>query len=246
MARAVVRSMGGFTLGLSLATAYGLLELLVEGHSPWGCLVGTLTLAAFLGLGMGFSRQVRVTVLLLLPQAFSSEHGTRWRAWALGQGLGQEGSWGERIFRSIMDSVVEGKTPKASVRHVYCLCCHMQGWGPGSNGFLSPEQGRTLLLVAAFGLVLQGPCANTLRNFTRASEAVACGAELALNQTTEILERAKQPLVSKAAHLHRSPRSPHPCPIVLQAHYSPLVLGPNLRAPVRPSDPCSLACFTAR
>ncbi|KAM9110633.1 DC-STAMP domain-containing protein 2 [Megaptera novaeangliae] len=129
MARAVVRSTGGFILGLSLATAYGLLELLVEGHSPWGCLVGTLTLAAFLSLGMGFSRQVRVTVLLLLPQAFS-------------------------------------------------------------------KQGRTLLLVAAFGLVLQGPCANTLRNFTRASEAVACGAELALNQTAEVLERARQPLVS--------------------------------------------------
>ncbi|XP_058295202.1 DC-STAMP domain-containing protein 2 isoform X2 [Hylobates moloch] len=129
MARAVVRSVGGFTLGLSLATAYGLLELLVEGHSPWGCLVGTLTLATFLSLGMGFSRQVRATVLLLLPQAFS-------------------------------------------------------------------RQGRTLLLVATFGLVLQGPCANTLRNFTRASEAVACGAELALNQTAEVLQRAKQPLVS--------------------------------------------------
>ncbi|KAI4579578.1 hypothetical protein MJT46_000946 [Ovis ammon polii x Ovis aries] len=129
MARAVVRSTGGFILGLSLATAYGLLELLVEGHSPWGCLVGTLTLAAFLSLGMGFSRQVRVTVLLLLPQAFS-------------------------------------------------------------------KQGRTLLLVAAFGLVLQGPCANTLRNFTQASEAVACGAELALNQTAKVLERAKQPLIS--------------------------------------------------
>lgn len=52
--------------------------------------------------------------------------------------------------------------------------------------------------MAAFGLVLQGPCANTLRNFTRASEAVACGAELALNQTAEVLERVKQPLVSKA------------------------------------------------
>lgn len=86
--RVVVRSLGGFSLGLSLATAYGLLELLVEEHSPWGCLVGTLTLAAFLSLGMGFSRQVRVTVLLLLPQAFSSEPGTRWE----GQGLGQEGS----------------------------------------------------------------------------------------------------------------------------------------------------------
>lgn len=77
MARAVVRSVGGFTLGLSLATAYGLLELLVEGHSPWGCLVGTLTLATFLSLGMGFSCQVRATVLLLLPQAFSSELGTQ-------------------------------------------------------------------------------------------------------------------------------------------------------------------------
>ncbi|ELW62436.1 DC-STAMP domain-containing protein 2 [Tupaia chinensis] len=129
MARAVVRSAGSFSLGLVLATAYGLLELLVEGHSPWGCLVTTLTLAACLSLGMGFSRQVRVSVFLLLPQAFS-------------------------------------------------------------------KQGRTLLLVAAFGLVLQGPCANTLRNFTRASEAVACGAELALNQTAALLERAKQPLVS--------------------------------------------------
>ncbi|XP_006895979.1 PREDICTED: DC-STAMP domain-containing protein 2 [Elephantulus edwardii] len=129
MSKTVVRSVAGFALGLSLATAYGLLELLVEGRSPWGCLVGTLSLAAFLGLGMGFFRQVRVSVLLLLPQAFS-------------------------------------------------------------------KQGRTLLLVAAFVLVLQGPCANTLRNFTRASEAVACGAELALNQSAQVLQRAKQPLVS--------------------------------------------------
>uniref|UniRef100_A0A673T3X0 DC-STAMP domain containing 2 n=2 Tax=Suricata suricatta TaxID=37032 RepID=A0A673T3X0_SURSU len=129
MSRAVVRSAGGFALGLSLATAYGLLELLVEEHSPWGCLAGALTLASFLGLGLAFSRQVRATVLLLLPQAFS-------------------------------------------------------------------KQGRTLLMVAAFGLVLQGPCANTLHNFTQASKAVACGAELALNQTAEALERARQPLVS--------------------------------------------------
>lgn len=53
--------------------------------------------------------------------------------------------------------------------------------------------------MAIFGLVLQGPCANTLRNFTQASEAVACGAELALNQTAALLQRAKQPLVSKAS-----------------------------------------------
>ncbi|XP_053065018.1 DC-STAMP domain-containing protein 2 isoform X2 [Acinonyx jubatus] len=59
-----------------------------------------------------------------------------------------------------------------------------------------PSPGRALLMVAAFGLVLQGPCANTLHNFTQASKAVACGAELALNQTAEALEQAKQPLVS--------------------------------------------------
>lgn len=88
-ARAMVRSMGGFTLGLSLATAYGLLELLVERHSPYGCLVTTVTLAAFLSLGMGFSHQVRATVFLLLPQSFSSEPGSLDRA---RQGWGREGS----------------------------------------------------------------------------------------------------------------------------------------------------------
>ncbi|XP_048214170.1 DC-STAMP domain-containing protein 2 [Perognathus longimembris pacificus] len=129
VARALVRGVGGFSLGLALATTYGLLELLVEGHSPWACLVGTVALAIFLSLGMGFSSKVRVSVFLLLPQAFS-------------------------------------------------------------------KHGRTLLLLAAFGIVLQGPCTNTLRNFTQASEAVACGAELALNQTAELLERVKKPLVS--------------------------------------------------
>ncbi|KAM4861723.1 DC-STAMP domain-containing protein 2 [Thomomys bottae] len=129
VARALVRSVGGFMVGLFFATVYGLLELLVEGHTPWVCLVGTVALAIFLSLGMGFSRQVRVSVFLLLPQVFSTH-------------------------------------------------------------------GRALLLLAAFGLVLQGPCANTLRNFTRASEAVACGAELALNQTAKMIEKAKQPLVS--------------------------------------------------
>lgn len=110
------------------------------------------------------------------------------------------------------------------------MCSHVQGWGAGSDGAASPEQGRTLLLVTAFGLVLQGPCANTLRNFTQASEAVACGAELALNQTAEMLERAKQPLVSKASS------------------YSPLCgsWAPSSMCPVRPSHPCSLADSTAR
>ncbi|XP_051849858.1 DC-STAMP domain-containing protein 2 [Antechinus flavipes] len=125
----VAQSVGGFILGLALATSYGLLGLLLQGRSPWTCLVITLSLAVFLGLGMGFSSSVRITVLLLLPQAFS-------------------------------------------------------------------RQGRTLLLIAAFGLVIQGPCANIIRNFNRASDSVACGAELALNQSAEVLQRAQQPLLS--------------------------------------------------
>lgn len=97
MARAVVCSLRGFSLGLSLATAYGLLELLVEGHSPWGCLVGTLTLAASLSLGMGFSRQVRVTVFLLLPQAFSSECGVL----GVGRARGVSGFEGNSLEASV-------------------------------------------------------------------------------------------------------------------------------------------------
>lgn len=93
--------------------------------------------------------------------------------------------------------------------------------GPASDGAAPPppppaEQSRALLLLAIFALVLQGPCANTLRNFTQASEAVACGAELALNQTAVLLERAKQPLVSKASSL------------------IPLLVLPRLPAPGRP------------
>ncbi|XP_074079446.1 DC-STAMP domain-containing protein 2 isoform X6 [Macrotis lagotis] len=125
----VAQSVCGFILGLTLATIYGLLGLLVQGHDPWSCLAGTLSLAFFLALGMGFSLSVRITVLLMLPRTFSRE-------------------------------------------------------------------GRTLLLMAAFGLVMQGPCANIIRNFSRASDSVACGAELALNQSAEMLQRARQPLIS--------------------------------------------------
>ncbi|XP_044530982.1 DC-STAMP domain-containing protein 2 [Gracilinanus agilis] len=125
----VAKSVGGFILGLTVATAYGLIGLLVQGHSPWSCLVVTLSLAIFLSLGLGFSRSIRIIVFLMLPQIFS-------------------------------------------------------------------RQGRILLLIAAFGLVMQGPCTNIIRNFSRTSDSVACGAELALNQTAKVLQRARQPLIN--------------------------------------------------
>ncbi|KAL8184520.1 UNVERIFIED_CONTAM: hypothetical protein K2H54_019401 [Gekko kuhli] len=58
------------------------------------------------------------------------------------------------------------------------------------------RESKTILLLLAFGLAMQGPFANIVRNFTRSAEAVSCGAELALNQTAEMLQRARQPLLA--------------------------------------------------
>ncbi|XP_077178160.1 DC-STAMP domain-containing protein 2 [Paroedura picta] len=55
---------------------------------------------------------------------------------------------------------------------------------------------KTMLLLLAFGLAMQGPFANIVRNFTRSADTVSCGAELALNQTAEMLQRARQPLLT--------------------------------------------------
>lgn len=54
-----------------------------------------------------------------------------------------------------------------------------------------------LLLLLALGMAVQGPCANILQNFSRAAESLSCGAELALNQTAERLQRAQEPLLGE-------------------------------------------------
>ncbi|XP_037354137.1 DC-STAMP domain-containing protein 2 isoform X2 [Talpa occidentalis] len=118
-ARAVVRSTAAFILGLSLATVYGLLELLVERHSPWGCLVGTLTLGTFLSLGMAFSNQVRVTVFLLLPQAFSSALN---KIKAIVQRAKEVADRVRKFFRSIMDGV---KHVARALRNVWYWLLHI-------------------------------------------------------------------------------------------------------------------------
>ncbi|KAJ6656897.1 hypothetical protein lerEdw1_002898 [Lerista edwardsae] len=125
--RTVTRSLGGFALGMTLASIYGAMVVLGQGYNIWYCLLSTITLALALGFGMAFSFKVRVTVLLMLPQIFSKE-------------------------------------------------------------------GKTMLLFLAFGLAMEGPFTNIIRNFTRSADTVSCGAELALNQTAEMIERARQPL----------------------------------------------------
>ncbi|XP_074837400.1 DC-STAMP domain-containing protein 2 [Carettochelys insculpta] len=125
----MVHSMGGFALGMALASLYGAMVLLAQSYSIWYCLVSTASLGTGLGLGMAFSSKVRVTVLLMLPHVFSKE-------------------------------------------------------------------GKNMLLLLALGMAMQGPCTNILRNFARAAQSVSCGAELALNQTAELLQRAQEPLLN--------------------------------------------------
>ncbi|NWH40280.1 DCST2 protein, partial [Chloropsis hardwickii] len=85
------RSLGGLTLGLVLASIYGALVLLVQGHNVWYCLTITVILGAGLGLGMAFSMKTRMIVLLALPHFFTSEQP--WVPhWELGV-PGDAGSW---------------------------------------------------------------------------------------------------------------------------------------------------------
>ncbi|XP_068030878.1 DC-STAMP domain-containing protein 2 [Anomalospiza imberbis] len=72
-AQELARSLGGLTLGLLLASIYGALVLLVQGHSVWYCLSVTVFLGAGLGLGMAFSMKTRMIVLLALPHFFTRE-----------------------------------------------------------------------------------------------------------------------------------------------------------------------------
>ncbi|NXE30326.1 DCST2 protein, partial [Ardeotis kori] len=127
-------SVGGFALGLALASVYGALVLLAQGHNVWYCLVTTASLGAGLGLGMAFSATARITLLLSLPHVFTWE-------------------------------------------------------------------GKMLLLLLALGMAVQGPCSNILHNFSQAAESLSCGAELALNQTAERLQRSREPLLSVLAKI---------------------------------------------
>ncbi|KAM3614114.1 uncharacterized protein V6R79_010376 [Siganus canaliculatus] len=61
---------------------------------------------------------------------------------------------------------------------------------------LCAAEGRKLLLFLFGSLLLSGPVANTLENTERAAASLLCGAELAANQTQELMQRAATPLFS--------------------------------------------------
>ncbi|XP_007436353.1 DC-STAMP domain-containing protein 2 [Python bivittatus] len=58
------------------------------------------------------------------------------------------------------------------------------------------KEGKMVLILLAFGMAMEGPFANIIRNFNRSADTVSCGAELALNQTAEMLQRAREPLIN--------------------------------------------------
>ncbi|XP_012678297.2 DC-STAMP domain-containing protein 2 [Clupea harengus] len=60
---------------------------------------------------------------------------------------------------------------------------------------LCSKNGKNILLFLAFSMVVQGPMSNTMENFDRAADSVVCGAEMAMNQTQELMERAATPLL---------------------------------------------------
>ncbi|XP_008302482.1 DC-STAMP domain-containing protein 2 [Stegastes partitus] len=61
---------------------------------------------------------------------------------------------------------------------------------------LCSSRGRNLVLLLYVSVLLSGPLANTLENSERAASSLLCGAELAANQTQELMQRAATPLFS--------------------------------------------------
>ncbi|KAL1259587.1 hypothetical protein QQF64_010164 [Cirrhinus molitorella] len=125
--RQLKHSLTGFTLGLFLASVYGMTALYIQNHNLWFCVITTGILAAFAGFGTGLSDRVRTNVMLMFP-----------------------------------------------------MLCSVRG--------------KNVLLFLICTLVIQGPMSNTMENVERAADSVICGAELAMNQTQQLLQRAANPL----------------------------------------------------
>uniref|UniRef100_A0A3Q3G3V2 DC-STAMP domain containing 2 n=1 Tax=Kryptolebias marmoratus TaxID=37003 RepID=A0A3Q3G3V2_KRYMA len=56
------------------------------------------------------------------------------------------------------------------------------------------SRGRNFILLLFVSTLLSGPMKNTLENTQRAASSLLCGAELAANQTQELMQRAATPL----------------------------------------------------
>ncbi|XP_030043851.1 DC-STAMP domain-containing protein 2 [Microcaecilia unicolor] len=68
------------------------------------------------------------------------------------------------------------------------------------------NEGRTFILLSILTLAVEGPLSNILENFSRCAATVSCGAELALNQTADLMQRAKEPLLSALEKIKKMAR----------------------------------------
>ncbi|XP_058602504.1 DC-STAMP domain-containing protein 2 isoform X2 [Onychostoma macrolepis] len=140
--RQLKRSLAGFTLGLFLASVYGMTALYIQNHNLWFCIITTGLLAACAGFGSGLSDRVRTNVMLMFP-----------------------------------------------------MLCSIRG--------------KNFLLFLICTLVIQGPVSNTMENVERAADSVICGAELAMNQTRQLLQRATNPLLPALSKIKQIARNAH-------------------------------------
>ncbi|XP_005744234.1 DC-STAMP domain-containing protein 2 isoform X3 [Pundamilia nyererei] len=67
--------------------------------------------------------------------------------------------------------------------------------------------GRNFLLLMFVSLLVSGPLSNTLENTERAASSLLCGAELAANQTQELMQKAATPLFSVLDHIREISRN---------------------------------------
>ena len=71
---------------------------------------------------------------------------------------------------------------------------------------LCSNYGRKFLLFLFLSLLWSGPVANTLENIERTAASLLCGAELAANQTQELMQRAAAPLFSSLDKIRETGR----------------------------------------
>ncbi|XP_068426851.1 DC-STAMP domain-containing protein 2 isoform X2 [Clinocottus analis] len=72
---------------------------------------------------------------------------------------------------------------------------------------LCSAQGKNFLLFLFVSLLLSGPLNNTMENTERAAASMMCGAELAANQTKELMQRAATPLLSALSSIREISRN---------------------------------------
>ncbi|KAJ8005460.1 hypothetical protein DPEC_G00146870 [Dallia pectoralis] len=72
-----------------------------------------------------------------------------------------------------------------------------------------PLKGKNFLLFLILSMLVQGPITNTLENVDRAADSVVCGAELAMNQTQQLMEWVATPLLPVLDKIKEMTRNAH-------------------------------------